>query len=342
MKISKKQINKAGEIIRNGTDNEKEQTIELLNLWRANHMLPLSNIRAIVDSRLKKLSIDCIVGQRLKRMPSIIGKITRFPDMSVSTMQDVGGIRIIVPKISDVKKVHDALIKKSKHEAVAPPKDYIENPKPDGYRSLHQVFKYQNEQNEDIYNMRIEIQIRTRLQHAWATAVETLGVIDKVSYKSGFGEEENRKFFKLASALFSLKEKSNVLEEYKHFPKDELVQKLKDVDQKQQILAKLKGISVLKTASFSSSTDLYFVLLLSFNEANNFSIDYVTSTDEKKATDLYNYYEKEYRHDPFASVVLVKSKNLKELKKAYPNYFLDTQYFVKTIEDIIKAETLQK
>ena len=208
MKISKKQITKAGEIIRNGTVNEKEQTIELLNLWRANHMLPLRNIRAIVDSRLKKLSIDCIVGQRLKRMPSIIGKITRFPDMSVSTMQDVGGIRIIVPKISDVKKVHDALIKKSRHEAVAPPKDYIENPKPDGYRSLHQVFKYQNEQNEDIHNMRIEVQIRTRLQHAWATAVETLGVIDKVSYKSGFGEEENRKFFKLASALFSLKEKS--------------------------------------------------------------------------------------------------------------------------------------
>ena len=34
MKISKKQINKAGEIIRNGTVNEKEQTIELLNLWR--------------------------------------------------------------------------------------------------------------------------------------------------------------------------------------------------------------------------------------------------------------------------------------------------------------------
>ena len=86
MKISKKQINKAGEIIRNGTVNEKEQTIELLNLWRSSHMLPLSNIRALGDSRLKKLSINCIVGQRLKRMPSIIGKITRFPDMAVSTM----------------------------------------------------------------------------------------------------------------------------------------------------------------------------------------------------------------------------------------------------------------
>ena len=66
-------------------------------------MLPLRNIRLIVDYRLKKLGIECIVGHRLKRMISIIGKITRFPDMSVSKMQDIGGIRIIVPKISDVK-----------------------------------------------------------------------------------------------------------------------------------------------------------------------------------------------------------------------------------------------
>ena len=56
MKISKKQINKAGEIIRNRTDDEKEPAIELLNQWRSNHMLPLRNIRAIVDSRLKKLA----------------------------------------------------------------------------------------------------------------------------------------------------------------------------------------------------------------------------------------------------------------------------------------------
>jgi ppGpp synthetase/RelA/SpoT-type nucleotidyltranferase len=111
MKISNKQINKVGEIIRNGTDDEKEQAIESLNLWRYNHMMPLRDIRAIVDRRLNKLDIDCIVGQRLKRMTSIIAKIVRFPNMAISKMQDVGGIRIIVPKISDVQKVHDALKK---------------------------------------------------------------------------------------------------------------------------------------------------------------------------------------------------------------------------------------
>ena len=337
MKISNKQINKAGEIIRNGTDDEKEQAIELLNQWRYNHIIPLRNIRAIVDRRLKKLGIDCIVGQRLKRMSSIKGKIIRFPKMNIDRMQDVGGIRIIVNTISEVKRVHEALIKKSKHKVKETTKDYIESPKPDGYRSLHQVFKYQNEQNEDINNMRIEIQIRTKLQHAWATSVETLGVIDKVSYKSGFGEEENRKFFKIASALFSLKENCNVLEEYKHYTKDALINELKQIEQKQQILTKLKGLSILKPSlSLTSSGDVFFVLLLSAENQKDFSIKVIPFDDEEQATIHYDTLEKKTRNDRVTSVVLVRSKNLKELKKAYPNYFLDTQNFVKTIEDIIK------
>ena len=51
------------------------------------------------------------------------------------------------------------------------------------------------------------------------------------------------------------------------------------------------GTSCLfKKKSFCFSTDLYFVLLLSFNEANNFSIDYVTSTDEKITTEPHDLY----------------------------------------------------
>ncbi len=300
-------------------------------------MMPLRDIRTIVDRRLKKLDIDCIVGQRLKRMTSIIGKIVRFPNMAISKMQDVGGIRIIVPKISDVQRVHDALKNKSKHEVVVPPKDYIDIPKPDGYRSLHQVFKYQNDQNEDINNMRIEIQIRTRLQHAWATSVETLGVIDKVSYKSGDGEEENRKFFKIASALFSLKECCSVLKEYENYTKDDLIKELKQINQKQQILTKLKGLSKLKpSSSLTSSSAVFFVLVLSADNQKDFSIKVIPFDDEEQATIHYNTLEKKTRNDSVTSVVLVRSKNLKELKKAYPNYFLDTHNFVKIIEDLIK------
>lgn len=336
-KISNSQVNKAGEIIRNGTEGEKEKAIELLNQWRYNHMLPLKNIRSIVDNRLRKLNIECTVGQRLKRMTSIIGKINRFPDMSVSKMQDVGGIRIIVPKISDVRKVHDALTKKSKHEVIIPPKDYIENPKSDGYRSLHQVFKYRNEQNEEVNNMRIEVQIRTKLQHAWATSVETLGVIDRVSYKSGYGREENKRFFKIASSLFSIMENSSVMEEYSQYSKDDLIRELIQIEHDQQILTKLKGLSVLKPSlSLKSSDTVYFVLLLSATDQKAFSIKVIPFDDEEQATLHYDALEKKTRNDPEKSAVLVRSRNLRELKKAYPNYFLDTQHFVKTLEEIIR------
>ena len=339
MKISNKQINRAGGIIRHGTDDEKEQAIELLNEWRSSHMLPLRNISSIVDARLKKLGITCTVGQRLKRMTSIIGKINRFPDMAVSKMQDVGGIRIIVPRITDVKLVHEALIRKAKHEAVLPPKDYIENPKQDGYRSLHQVFKYQNDQNEDLNNMRIEIQIRTRLQHAWATSVETLGVIDRVAYKSGDGAEANKRFFQIASAVFALRENCNVPGECRQSGRLDLISELKDIEHKQQILTKLKGLSVLKPSlSLTSSRDLFFVLLLASANQRDFSIKVIPFDDEDQAAIHYDTLERKTRQDPVTSVVLVRSKNLHELKKAYPNYFLDTQDFVKTIENIISSE----
>lgn len=335
MALSSKQINKAGEMIRNGNES---QAIELLNQWRSSHMLPLKNIRAIVDARLKKLNIECTVGQRLKRMTSIIHKIRRFPDMSVSKMQDVGGLRIIVPRIADVDKVHEALIKKSKHQIIVPPKDYIKNPKADGYRSLHQVFKYQSPQNDEFNNMRIEVQIRTKLQHAWATAVETLEVIDKVSYKSGDGQEAECEFFRIASALFSLKENSPVLEECRQLTKEDLTGRLKEIDEKQQILNRLKGLSTLKASvSLKSKSDVYYVLQLSADEQKEFSIKVIPFDDEEQAALHYDMLENLARGDPSKSVVLVRSKNLKELKKAYPNYFLDTMYFVRTLEELAQG-----
>ena len=312
MGIGNKQLNKAGNIIRNGTEEEQERAIITLNEWRANHMLPLRSIRAMVDRRLNKLVINSTIVQRLKRMSSIISKIKRFPDMAVSRMQDVGGIRIIVDNISDARTVHKVLTTNSSHEVVIPAKDYIEKPKSDGYRGIHQVFRYQSD-NDDINNMRIEVQIRTKLQHAWATSVETLGVIEKISYKTGEGTSEKRSFFILASALLALEENSNVPEEYEGVSKENLIRELKIIEGRSHILTKLKGLSAL-------------------------NIKVIPFDDEEQAVIHYDSLERLTRGDPVKSVVLVKSQNLSELKKAYPNYFLDAALFVDTITGIIKQE----
>jgi len=54
-------------------------------------------------------------------------------------------------------------------------RDYIQHPKPAGYRSIHLVYKYKNPIPPEYNGLFDERQIRTRSQLAWTTAVETMG-----------------------------------------------------------------------------------------------------------------------------------------------------------------------
>jgi ppGpp synthetase/RelA/SpoT-type nucleotidyltranferase len=57
-------------------------------------------------------------------MPSIIGKLRRFGDMSLARMQDIGGIRVILKDMSEVRKFHSNLCKKGMSpETILPSKD---------------------------------------------------------------------------------------------------------------------------------------------------------------------------------------------------------------------------
>ncbi len=81
--------------------------------------------------------------------------------------------------------------------------DYIANPKTTGYRSVHLVYKYSNEKNPAYNGLHVELQIRSKLQHAWATAVETLGTFLEQALKSSEGEKELLDFFALAGSAFA-------------------------------------------------------------------------------------------------------------------------------------------
>ncbi len=54
--------------------------------------------------------------------------------------------------------------------------------------------------------MLIEVQLRTRLQHNWATAVETVGIFTGEALKSSQGNEDWQDFFRLVSTWFAHKE----------------------------------------------------------------------------------------------------------------------------------------
>mgnify|MGYP000588418256 CR=1 FL=1 len=100
----------------------------------------------------------------------------------------------------------DRLIKTLKKERLFELRnDYIRNPKEDGYKSIHLIGKFKNSEGE---LRSIELQIRTKVQHSWATAVEIVDLFTNQSLKSNSGKTIWKDFFKHTSEQFALLENS--------------------------------------------------------------------------------------------------------------------------------------
>lgn len=91
--FSKKQVARAGEILRSNefTVEDFLWSIDVLTNWRAIHTYPINTFQATLRDKLKQVDEKALVAQRLKRAPSIISKLKRFPEMKLSRMQDIGG-----------------------------------------------------------------------------------------------------------------------------------------------------------------------------------------------------------------------------------------------------------
>lgn len=126
------------------------------------------------ESRLsgKPSPIDSIKS-RIKTPRSIINKLKRrgYPISLQSMMEnlnDIGGIRVICPFIEDIYTVADMLIRQDDLTLIER-KDYIENPKPNGYRSLHLILQVPIFLSDRTQPVRIELQLRTIAMDFWAS-----------------------------------------------------------------------------------------------------------------------------------------------------------------------------
>ena len=174
------------------------------------------------------------------------------------------------------------------------------------------------------------------MQHAWATAVETLGTIENKSFKSGEGPDSYKRFFKIVSALFSMEENSPVLDELKDLSRSELIAELNNLENDLSIITKLRGIAITSRHIESSAVmSDYFVMILN-KQSNKLQLVPFTKKQIEMAESFYSLQEKDSQADSNLSVVLVSAGDIKNLKKAYPNYFLDTQLFIRQITEIMK------
>ena len=334
-KYGKKKIEKAGRKIASETltENERAECLEVIDNWRAAHAFPMNTFTINLKKQVSDIE-GAIVVQRLKRLDTIVDKLKRFPEMSLYRMQDLGGCRVIVPTIEDAYNVKKKLqSSRIRHELVNE-KDYIAIPNPNtGYRGIHLIYKYQSDRRDDFNGLQVEIQLRSKKQHLWATAVETVGIFTQNGLKFNQGSDRWLRFFKVVSALFSIEESSAVVEGVSTNP-DEIINELLDIMRELKVAQKLLAIGLATTHMGrirTSKTPGYYLMAL---DVNNAKLEITKFKSIEKATDEYN--KLELQKSSGVDAVLVSAQSFESLMHAYPNYFANVKEFMNTLTTLIK------
>ncbi|GBG96056.1 GTP pyrophosphokinase [Lactococcus termiticola] len=134
-------------------------------------------LRGVRKQYLKKglySPIEFVTG-RVKRRDSIVKKarMRGYTRDSLSEMEDIAGIRVMVQFVDDVWDVL-ALLKRRKDFKIIEERDYIHNQKASGYRSYHVVIEYPIDTIDGFQVVNAEIQIRTLAMNFWATIEHSL------------------------------------------------------------------------------------------------------------------------------------------------------------------------
>lgn len=334
---SKNQVNSAGEILV-AADNfslaDQEWAARVLANWRACHGYPINTFQATLRDKLKGIDSNAIVAQRLKRAPSIILKLQRFDKMKLARMQDIGGLRAVVDSVPEVKKLEAAYRTMRFKHVLTSSKNYLDEPKEDGYRSIHLIYRYASDIAPEYGGLSLELQFRTRLQHAWATAVETMGTFLGQALKSGQGEGEWRSFFAKAGAAFAIVEGTTPVPGFEKKAAEEVFVEVAEAEQQLRVLEKLSGFAIAADQITTERGQGAYHLVILDSAQRTVSIrPYPTARLEQANLDYAEIEQRTKSGEPIEAV-LVSAGSIDALRKAYPNYFLDTQEFVMQIENV--------
>jgi hypothetical protein len=321
-KISKGIVDKMGNLLRSEPQNE--EALEILDTWRTMHAEPLQKVVAVVGEFYGESTTS--LSSRLKRSVSMIEKLKRQPDMKLSRMQDIAGVRLV-----NTAGFNTGLLSAFN---VIREYDYNNQPKASGYSAHHIVMNLKEGCYKDF---QIELQIRTHLQHLWAMAVETAGMFYGEALKASQGNEDWLEFFKLASAALSHIENRSVVGIYEDKNVEDIQNELRDWGVKKTFFSKLSAIKEVGEMTPEKKYD-YWLLELNIKKSENRIYGFVSNQLET-ATAMYAAKERTpacLRGD--VQVVLVSTQRFKDLRQAYPSYFLDVAEFVQVMNDFCGQE----
>jgi len=141
---------------------------------------------------------------RIKKPESIYKKLKRLgyeftAENIQNQLNDVAGIRVVCAFIDDIYTIAD-LITRQDDITVIQVKDYIKNPKPNGYRSYHMIILYTVNTIHGPKELSAEIQIRTMAMNFWATIEHSL----QYKYKENIPEYIQQKLLDASEAIIEV------------------------------------------------------------------------------------------------------------------------------------------
>ena len=206
---SKSKINVVGERIVNEPLN-----YSLLRRLQCYRLFRLFSLDSYLSSVVRFAgSYNSLTSARLKRIPSIIRKLSRSPKSRLSRIADMIGIRIVCGSLSETYQLmHDICSLNTFERKI----DYLHAPQETGYRAFHIILRKEervpNAKSTFVFD--VEIQVRSYLQHLWALTSESFGE----HVKEGGGTPKHRNYLLTLSEHIRKIEKDDPDRPHVRFP----------------------------------------------------------------------------------------------------------------------------
>ena len=243
--------------------------------------------------------------------------------MRLASMQDIAGVRVIVNDMEQLQKIEKQIKKWSDLVKIS---DYIGSPKASGYRGKHFIFKKDG--------MFVEIQLRTNLQHLWATSVETTDIFRGASLKEKDDNTYWHNFFCQVSSIFALSENAKPASGYEGSSLKELCELLKKNIHRNHIDSQIASFALTEpiVADQRIKNAYYVVISLDFKKKEATITKYTESEYHQAFQD---YKKLEQTNVANKQTVLIAVNQLKKIREAYPNYFMSLNTFLDIVTFIL-------
>jgi len=335
---SNKEINAAGDALRlNALQNSTSETILMVSNWRSSHESAMKKVISVLGRHARINKHNAIISGRAKRLLSIATKLNREPSMALSTMQDIAGCRVVLDTVENAelfaKSIRGELTQKLSPVREIRERNYIGDPKADGYRSMHFVVSYESPNAAGLRARRVEIQVRSLLQHRWATALEAVDLFSGQTLKNGGGDSQWRRFFAVSSSIFAHQEKRPLIPSMPVSLR-ELQEEMNHLATELRVVNKLQAwTNVIKAAFEGPKAQFVYSYLVELD------VDKGTTQISKYGPDGLQTAERAYlkaelknKDLPNRNAVLVKAYSVAEVRKSFPGYYGDTKAFLQALQ----------